>query len=58
MKEHNFSKMTQEEFLKEAFEEAARQEIAELEATVIEVPPPTEAQRKEIEDLIAKMKTE
>ena len=58
MKEHNFSRMTQEEFLKAAFEEAARQEIAELEAIAFEVPPPTEAQRKEIEDLIAKMKTE
>lgn len=54
----DFSKMTQEEFLKVAFEEAARQEIAELEAMDIEVPPPTEAQRKEIEDLIAKMKNE
>lgn len=44
MKEHNFSIMTQEEFLKAAFVEAARQEIAELEAMDIEVLPPTEAQ--------------
>ena len=59
----DFSKMTPEEFLKVAFTEAARQEIVELEAMDIEamdieVSHPTEAQRKEIEDLIAKMKTE
>ena len=58
MKEHNFSKMAQEEFLKAAFVEAVRQEIAELEAMDIEVSPPAEAQRKEIEDLIAKKESE
>ena len=48
MKEHNFSKMMQEEFLKAAFEEAARQEIAELETMAIDILKPTEEQRKEI----------
>ncbi len=51
----DFSKMSQEEFLKAAFTEAARQEIAELEAMEIEVPSPTVEQRKEIEEMIAKM---
>ena len=39
----------QEAFLKSAFEEAAEQEIAELEAMDIEIPEPTEKQRRELE---------
>jgi len=41
-----------ETILREAFKEAAEQEIAELEAMDIEVPSPTEKQRKEIEKAI------
>ncbi len=41
-----------EAVLKTAFTEAAEQEIAELEAMDIEVPSPTEKQRKEIEKAI------
>ena len=44
--------MTQEEFLKATFKEAAEQEIAELEAMDIEIPKPTEEQRKEIKELL------
>ena len=52
MKKLDFSKMTQEEFLKATFKEAAEQEIAELEAMDIEIPKPTEEQRKEIKELL------
>lgn len=54
MKEHklDFSKMTQEAYLKAAFREAAEQEIAELEAIDIDVPEPTEEQKKEIQQAI------
>ena len=52
MKKLDFSKMTQEEFLKVAFKEAAEQEIAELEAMDIEILEPTEEQRKEIKELL------
>ena len=52
MKKLDYSNMTQEEFLKAAFKEAAEQEIAELEAMGIEIPKPTEEQRKEIKELL------
>ena len=52
MKECDFSKMTQEEFLKAAFREAVEQEIAELEAMDINVPDLTEKQKREIQQTI------
>lgn len=45
----------QEAFLKSAFEEAARQDIAELEAMNIEVRYPTEKQKREIQREIRKV---
>lgn len=47
----DFSKMTAEEFLRSAVMQAAGVEIAELEAMDIEVPEPTEEQRREIKEL-------
>ena len=38
--------------MKAAFKEALEQEIAELEAMDIEIPEPTEEQRKEIKELL------
>ncbi|MBQ8837176.1 MAG: hypothetical protein IJ002_06690 [Clostridia bacterium] len=52
MKERDFSKMTEEEFLKAAFTEAANREIAEIEAMDIEVLEPTDEQRREIKELL------
>ena len=52
MKKRN---LLEEEILKAAFTEAARQEIEELEKLDIEVLFPTEAQRIEIKDLIKAM---
>lgn len=44
-----------EEILKAAFTEAARREIEELEKLDIKILFPTDAQRKEVKDLITKM---
>ena len=52
MKELDFSKMTQDEFLKSAFTEAASREIVEIEAMDIEVREPTDEQRREIKELL------
>lgn len=51
-KKLDFSKMTQEEFLKAAVIESVEREMAELEAMDIDVPEPTEEQKKEIQQAI------